>query len=165
MSPRDCFHHLHSKLILVSRDVGCGINRREFVLPGRDFVMLCVRINAEFPQLLIKLFHKRRNPWLYAAEIMVVEFLPFGRRRTEKRSSAVNQVGAFAEHVRINQKILLFCPRLCYHALADRFFAFFVAFVFFGNIREKLQNPQSLLVNRLHRAQERCLRVECLTRV
>ena len=47
------FHRFHNKLVVIGRNVGCIINRSQFMLGRRHFVMLCLGSNPEFPEFFV----------------------------------------------------------------------------------------------------------------
>ena len=63
--------------------------------------------DAEAPQLIVEVVHKRRNSRLNGAEIVVVKLLTLGRLCAEQRSAGVNEVTALLIKLLIYEKVLL----------------------------------------------------------
>ena len=133
----DLLHNLHRQLIVVGGDVGRGENRRHLMLCGRNFVVLGLGENAELPQLLVQLLHKRGNAWLNRAEIVVIQFLPLRCACAEQRPAGVNQILAAVKHVFIHKEVFLLGSHRCLDA---------------GHIlvAEKMQHAERLTVDGLH---------------
>ena len=53
----DLLHDLHRELIVVHGDVGRRKDGREFVLRGRDFVVLGLGEDAVLPERLVEIAH------------------------------------------------------------------------------------------------------------
>ena len=121
---------------MVGCDVGCGINRRKFVLGGGDFVMLGFCKDAEFPKFVIEIRHKLLDARFDRAEIMVVEFLTFRGFRAEKGASCENQILAFCIQILIDKEVFL----LGADGRTD----------VFRVVSEKFQNTKSLFVKCFH---------------
>ena len=83
---RYLLHHFHGQLVLIRRDIAGGVDRRQLMLPRRDFLMLGLGGNAQLPQLIVQILHKGLYPGFNSAKVMVVQFLPLGRFCTEKGS-------------------------------------------------------------------------------
>ena len=71
------FHELHGDLVMVGGDVGRGEYRCKLVLSGRDFVMLRLCGDAEFPEFAIQIFHKKGDAVTDCRVILVGLFLSF----------------------------------------------------------------------------------------
>ena len=104
---RNLFHRFHDKLVLVGRDVCGRENRRKLVLSGRDFVMLRLCGDAEFPEFAIQIFHKKGDAVTDCRVILVGLFLSFCGGRAEQSTSRVLQVFALHIVVFVDQKIFL----------------------------------------------------------
>ena len=79
----DLLHYLHSELVVVGSHVGGGEYGCEFVLSGRNLVMLGFGEYSEFPEPFVEFFHKLLHARLYRAEVMVFHLLTFGGFRAE----------------------------------------------------------------------------------
>ena len=60
------------------------------MLRGGNLVMLGLGVNAELPQLYVKVVHKFRNTGAQRAEIVILHFLPFRRLGAKKGSPCDN---------------------------------------------------------------------------
>ena len=99
---------------------------------GRDFVVLGFGEDAEFPEFLVQILHKRRHAGLDRAEVVVLKLLPLGRSRAEKRSARVHQIAALFERLAVDEEVFLFgayrgvrvspsfCRRACSSATPSR---------------------------------------------
>ena len=150
---RDLLHDFHGELVVVGGDVGGGEDGRELVLSGRDLVVLGLGENAELPQLLVEICHERRDARLDRAEVMVVHLLSLGRLCAEKRAPAEHKVLALIVHA--------LCPRGNIPARGRRRYGR----IFTSVVAEELQHAQRLLVERLHRTQQRRFLIERLAAV
>ena len=83
---------------------------------------------------------------------MIVQLLPLRRLCTEERSAAEDEILALVKHLAVDQEILLL-------GSDGGFDAFDVL------VSKELQNAQRLLVDCLHRTQQRCFLVERLTAI
>ena len=63
---------------------------------------------AQLPQFLVQILHEGKNSLFDNAEVVVVQFLPTRRFRTEKGTAGVNQVFTFFPHFFIYEEIFLF---------------------------------------------------------
>jgi len=68
----DLLEHFHGQLVVVGCDVGGGEDRREFVLCGRNLVVLGLGGDAEFPQLHIQILHEVGDLLLEHAEVVIL---------------------------------------------------------------------------------------------
>ena len=148
----DLLHELHGELVVVSGDVGGGEDGRELMLRGRDLVVLRLGEHTELPQLLVQIVHERGNARLDGAEVMILQLLPLGRLRAEQGPAGIDEVLALAVKRLVDEEVLLL--------RADRR-ADGLDLV----MPEQLQDTQALLVDGLHRAQQRRLFVERLAAV
>ena len=87
---RNRLHNGHGNLVLIDGKVRRGIYVCEFVLSGGDFVVFGLGEYPEFPQFAVEVVHIIPYASLDFAEVMIFEFLPFGRFRSEKRSAAID---------------------------------------------------------------------------
>ena len=145
-------HDLHGQLVVVSGDIGSGIDGRQLVLGGSHLVVLRLSQNAQLPQLLVQVGHIRRHAGLDGAEVVVVHLLPLGRLRAEQRAPAEHQILPLVEHGAIHKEVLLLGSHRGAHALDVR-------------VAEQVQHAQRLLVQRLHGAQQRRLFIQRLAAV
>ena len=53
------------------------------MLGGSYFIVLSLCCNAQFPALLVELFHKLSDPLADNSEIVIIHLLPFWRHCTE----------------------------------------------------------------------------------
>ena len=146
---RDSPHHLHRHHLMVGGDVRVLEDRRNFVLARRHFVVACLDRNADLIQLALDFHHEREDAVGNRAEVLIFELLSLRRLCAEKRAARIDQVRALNVKTAIDQEVLLLRTAGRHDAL--RFGA------------EELEDADSLLGQRLHRAKERCLLVERLT--
>ena len=107
---------------------------------------------TELPQLVIKFGHKRLNSWLYCAKIVVIEVLTFWRLCAKKGTTRVHKVATLFAAFLVDQKIFLlgtnggdYTIHLC--------------------ISEQTEYAKRLSVERINRAQKRCLFIQSDTRI
>ncbi len=139
----------HRQLLMVGRDVSVLEHRRQLELPRRHFVVPRLGRNPELEQLALALEHEGEHALGNRAEVMVLELLAFGRRRSEQRASGGEQVRPREIEMPVDQKIFLLAA-----GEGDD--------VRWIHVSEQFQNSLRLLVQRLHRAQQRRLLVERL---
>ena len=149
---RDLLHDLHGELVVVGGDVGRGVNRGQLVLRRGDLIVLRLGKDAELPQLFVQVCHIFGHAGLDDAEIVVVHLLALGRLRAEERPAAVDEILALFIHRAVDEEVFL----LGSDRGADAFDVL---------IAEQLQDAHRLLVERLHRAEQRRLFVERLAAV
>jgi len=110
-------------------------------------VVLCLCRNADFPQLLIDILHKRRDSLADRSEVMIIKLLSLRRHRSEKCASCIDQVFSLLELLSIHEEVLLL------RSYGRR--------NFLGcSISEQSEESQSLFVDRFHGSQKRCLLVK-----
>ena len=145
-------HDLHRQLVLVGGDVAGRKHGRKLVLRGRDLVVLGLGVDAELPELLIEILHKRRDTRLDAAEVVVIELLSLRRLCTEERAAGIDQILAAVIDIFVHEEILLLRADRRAHG---------------GNvgIAKQVDHTQRLTVERLRAAQQRRLFIERLTAV
>ena len=107
----DLFHQLHDDLVVIGGFVDVGIDDGKFVLRRRRFVVLCLGVDAQFPEFFVQFFHVGDDAGGDDAEIVVAQLLPFGTARAEEGASAEDEVGALFKEVFVDQKVLLFRSR------------------------------------------------------
>ena len=117
-----------------------------------DFVVLGLGKDAKLPELLVEVFHEFRDPRLDGAKVMIVEFLSLRGLRAKERPAAEDEVLALVKHLAVNKEVFL----LGADGGLDAFHVF---------VAKELQNAHRLLVDGLHRAQQRRFLVERLTAV
>ena len=144
---RDLLHHFHCQLVVVGGNVRRGEYRRELVLRGGNFVVLGLGHDAEFPEFFVQFGHVRGYFGLDGTEIVVVHLLALGRLGAEQRAAGEAQVGAGVVHFFGDQEIFL----LGADGGTD---------VPGGGVAEQPEDPERLLVERFHGAQERRLFVQ-----
>ena len=149
---RDLLHDLHRKLVVVGRDVRGRVDRRQLMLGGSHLVVLGLGHHAELPQLLVQVFHIRRDSRLDRPEVVIVHLLAFGRSRAEQGPAAEPQVGTGVVHLLCYKEIFLLRTHRRHDALC-------------GGVAEQPQHAQRLSVQRFHRPQERSLLVERMAAV
>ncbi len=102
--------------------VGCHVHRgkygRKLVLSGRNLVVAGFGVYAEFPQFAVEVVHIGYNAGANVSEVVVFEFLTFGRPRSEKRSARKNQVLSLFPQFAVYQKVFLFGSYRGYNALS-----------------------------------------------
>ena len=137
---------------MIGGDVRGRIDRCKLVLSGRDLVVLGLCHDTKFPELLVQFLHIRLDTGLDRAKIMVVQFLTLGRLRSEQGTPGINQVFTLLIDLAVDEEILLFRS----DSRTDR-----------GHIliAEKAEDAHTLLVDRLHGAQERRFFIERLSPV
>ena len=77
------------------------------MLRGGNLIVLGLSHNAEFPELFVKLIHKRGYSRFYRAEIMIVHLLTFRRLRAKQCSASKAKVGTCVVHFFRNKEIFL----------------------------------------------------------
>ena len=104
---RHLFHHGHHQQVLIH----CKIQRHkhgcQLMLPRRHLVVLGFGKHAKAPQFFVHLRHKFADAGFEGSEIMILQLLPFGRRRAEQRAPGIKQILAAAKKLRVGDKILL----------------------------------------------------------
>ena len=103
----DLAHKLHSELVVIGGDVHDGVNGREFVLSGRDFVVTSLSQYAQFPQFFVEVRHEREYARTDAAEVVILEFLTFRRLGAEQRAPRENQILALKEKFFVDKEVFL----------------------------------------------------------
>ena len=77
------------------------------MLCGRYLVVLGFCKNTQLPQLVVQLFHKCLNAWLYNSEIVILKLLPLRRLCTEKGTTRIYKVLALVVNVLVYKEIFL----------------------------------------------------------
>ena len=109
--------------------------------------MLCLGTNAELPELLVELAHKRLDSRLYRAVIVIVELLTFRRTRTEKCAAGEYKIASAIVKVAVDKELFLLGARIYNDA------ARFV-------VAKQTEHAKSFAVERLRGAHERRLFIE-----
>jgi hypothetical protein len=102
----------HQELLMISREIGVLEDRGNLELAGCDLVVPGFDRNTELEQFALAFEHEGEHPLGNRAEIVILEFLTFGRRRAEERTSRAEQVGTGKEEVQIDQEVLLLRARV-----------------------------------------------------
>ena len=87
-------HLLHGQQVLVDRPIRVREDGRQFVLGGRDLVVLGARGDAERPQLFVQLFHEVVDRGANGSEVVFFEFLALAGRGAEQRAPGKHQIFA-----------------------------------------------------------------------
>ena len=140
---------MHDHLLMIGGHVGVFVDRGDFVLGRSDFVVPRLDRHAQLEQLALGFQHAGQHALGNRAEVVVFEFLALGRLGAVQRAAGGDQVGPGEVEVAVDQEVFL----LGAGRGRDR------AGVL---VAEQLQNPLGLLVQRLHRTQQRRLLVQRL---
>ena len=123
--------------------------RSQFELGRSDFVVAGLERDAEFEGLALEFHHEGEHAVRNGAEVLVLKLLATGGLRAEERATGGVEVGAQVVEARVDQEVLLLGPG----GGGDE------AGVLGA---EELEEPLRLLVQRVHRTEERGLLVEGL---
>ncbi len=137
---------------MVHGQVRLGVDRGQLVLGRGHLVVLGLGGDAQLPKLLIDLVHIRADPLPDRAEVMIVHLLSLGRHGAEQGTAGIDQILALQVLLPVHQEILLLRAYGGGHLLR-------------GGVPKKPQDPQRLLVDRLHGTQQRGLFVQRLAGV
>ena len=148
---RDAGQRLHDRLLMVGRDVRVFVERRDLVLTGSHLIVPGLHGHAELEEISLGLEHAGEHPLGDGPEILVLKLLPLRRLGTEERAPGHHEVGAGKKEVAVDEKVFLLRSARRRH-LADVLVA------------EEGQHAASLLVDGLHRAEQRGLLIERLAR-
>ena len=148
----DLLHYLHSQLVVIGSDVGRRIDRCKLVLCGCDLVVLCFCKYAELPQFVVQVGHICLDTRLDDTKIVVVKLLSLWRLCAEKRPARVYKILALVVKLLGDKEVFLL--------RSDR-----GRNVLYSVISKQFQDTHSLLVERLHRAQQRSFLIKCLAAV
>ncbi len=149
VAPGDAFQGLHQQLLVVGADVGVLEDRRDLVLRRRDLVVAGLDRDAELPHFQFRLHHEGEHALRDRAEVVVVELVPLRRLGAEQGAAGRDQVGALEEVLLVDQEVLLLGADRGEDALALL-------------VAEQPQRLDRRARERVHRAQQRDLRVERL---
>ena len=149
VAARHRLHHLHAEQLVVGADVRALEDRRHLVLGRGHLVVAGLDRHAELGQLELHLEHAGQHPLGDGAEVVVVQLVPLRRLGAEERAAGVDQVGTLVEEDLVDQEVLLLGPDGREDAAR-------------GVVAEQRERAQRGLAQRLHRAQQRDLRVQRL---
>ena len=130
---RDLLHDLHGQLVVVGRNIRGRIDRSKFMLSWSNFVVLRLRQDAQFPQLVVQFRHICSNTRLNRSKVVVGEFLSLRRFGSKQGATCQNKIFSLIEQFFIDQEVLLFWTDRSSNALDVGF-------------PKKLQNSKSLFV-------------------
>jgi hypothetical protein len=151
VAPRDVLQQLHRQLLVVAADVGVLEDRRDLVLVGRDLVVARLDRHAELGQLALGLHHAREDPLRDRAEVVLVELVALGRLGPEQRAPGRHEVRPLVVVLLVDEEVLLLRADGREHAHGVV-------------VAEQVQRPDRGRRQRVHRAQQRDLRVQRLAR-
>jgi len=149
MSQGDFLQGIHRQLVVVGRHVDGREDRGQFVLRRRHLVVLRLGGDSELPQFVVDLVHEAGHAFVQGAEVVVLQFLASRRLGTKQRPAGQDQVEAFLVERAIDQKILLLGPHRRHDATA-------------GDVAQRPQDADRLLVQGIHGPQERCFLIQRL---
>ena len=144
-------HYLHCQLVVVGSDVYRVIDWSKLVLSRCDLVVLGLGIDAQSPQLLVKVLHVCGNSCLDSSEIVVIKLLTLWCRCAEKSPACKDKVFSVRIHLSVDEEILLLGTCVCDDSCCVR--------------AEQLEHSQCRLVDSVYRAQQRSFLVQCLAAV
>ena len=107
MLARDATHQAHDQHVVVRTDRGRLVHGRHLELAGGDLVVPGLGRDPQPPQLPIEIHHEREDPLADRAEVLVLELLALGRRRSEQRAAGQDQVGALLGQPPVDEEVLL----------------------------------------------------------
>ena len=138
----DVLKDFHGKLVMIGSYIRGGKDRCKLMLRRRHLIVFGLGKDAQLPKLFVDIIHEGGDARLYRAEIVVVEFLAFGRFCAEKSASGINKILTLIKHFLCNKEVFLFGS---YSGL-------------YGSdvgISEQTENAKRLLVDSFHRAEQR----------
>ena len=145
----DLLHDLHRKLVVVGCNIGRVIDRGKLMLGRCDLIVLGLGIDPELPELPVKICHVFGDSRLDRTEVMVIHFLSLRRHGTKERAAAHHQILALLPELAVYEEIFLL--RADGGAHTSHLL-----------IAEELENAHGLLIERLHRTQQRYLLIKRL---
>src|SRR5215471_4686883 len=77
---------------MISRKVRRLVSRRNFKLPGSNFVMTRFDGNPKFEEFALHIQHEGEDALRYRSKVMIFKFLTLRRLRTKKRCLAVQHI-------------------------------------------------------------------------
>ena len=144
-------HLLHGEEVVVHRRGPLLKDRRKLMLARRDFVVLGLCGNAQFPQLVVKLFHELADGGTDGTKIVLLKLLALCRRAAKERAPREDEVRTGLIVLLANEEVLLLGTDSGEDTL------------WFATKQGK--HALGLYLKGVLRAQQRCLLVECLTGV
>ncbi len=151
VAARDVLQQLHRELLVVAAEVGVLEDRRDLVLVGRDLVVARLHRHAELRELALGLHHAGEDPLGDRPEVVLVELLAHRRLGAEQRAAGRHEVGPLVVVLLVDQEVLLLGADGREDARGLL-------------VAEQPQRADRRRRHRVHRAQQRDLRVERLTR-
>ena len=94
-------------MVVVYRHICRRIDRCQFVLCRRHFIMLGLGGHSHLPQFNVHIPHKACDTLPDRSEIMIVQLLAFRRHSAKQSTTRIDQVLPLLEFLCIHQKILL----------------------------------------------------------
>ena len=123
------------------------------MLGRRDFVVLGLRVDTEFPQFDVEVCHEGFDRRLDGTEVVVLHLLALRGLRAEEGAAGGDEVFPLVEEVAVDEEVLLLA--------ADGGMTVLRA----GGVAEDVDDTHGLLVHRLDGAEQRGLLVEDLSAV
>ena len=145
--PGDLLHDFHCELIIVRGDVRSSEHTGKFMLTRSCFIVFGFCHDAELPEFFVQLFHKRGYTWFESAEIVIGQFLTFGRKRTEQCAAGINKIFPTIVNTSVDQEIFLLRTDSCANG-ADT------------AVAEQLHDPKTLPVNGFHGTEQRGFHIQ-----
>ena len=93
---------------MIRSNVGSRIDRSQFMLCRRHLIVLGLCCDAQFPALLIELFHELSDPLTDDSEIVVIHLLSFRRHCPEQCPSCKDQVFSLQIFFFVYKEVFLF---------------------------------------------------------
>ena len=103
----DAPQHNHDELLVVGSNVGILINRRNFVLPGRYFIVAGFYGHTQFVQFALGFHHAGQHAFRDGAKVMIIKFLAFGWCCTKQGTACRHQVRACQVKVAVDEEVFL----------------------------------------------------------
>jgi hypothetical protein len=147
--PLQRFHHQH---LVVAGDVALLEERGDLVLARRHLIVPGLDRHAQAVELELRLGHELEHPGGDGSEVVVFQLLALGRARPEEGALTGHQVRPLEIQLPVHEEILLLRTHRREHARDA------------GVGPEEFEDPERLLRERLHRAEEGDLRVQRLAR-
>ena len=148
MSCSNLLHDFHCQLVVVCCNVGCCVDRCQFMLCRSHFIVFRLCQYAKLPQFFIQIFHEGGYCRFDGTKVMIVQFLTFRRFCTKQSPSSKNQVTTFFIHFSVYQEIFL----LRSYRSTDTFYMV---------IAKQTQDTQCLAVQCFHRSEQWCFLIQC----
>ena len=106
---RNSLHSFHNQLIMVYRNIGSLINRRQLMLCGCYLIVLRFCRNTQFPQFLIQVLHVGADTLSDNTKIVIFHLLSLRSGSTKQSTACKHQVFSLQEQIFIHQEIFLLC--------------------------------------------------------